>query len=108
MKFLFFEVLNGYKLIMDSRHNPLSRIPDIQTRHIVMQILACVWCLVVSLWVGSIVVFGVSALVHSFLIAGVFITLAVFDTAETKPHYFRRRPPQHFGGLGRGSGGEHN
>lgn len=107
MKYLFAEVLNGYRLIMDSRLNPLSRIPDIHTRHVVMQILAWVWCLIVSLWVGSIVVFGISALVHTFLIAGVFITLAVFDTAETSPHYFRRKPPQHFGALGRGSGGEH-
>ncbi len=107
MKYLFAEVLNGYRLIMDSRLNPLARIPDIHTRHVVMQILAWVWCLIVSLWVGSIVVFGISALVHTFLIAGVFITLAVFDTAETSPHYFRRKPPQHFGALGRGSGGEH-
>jgi len=33
------------------------------------------------------------------LIAGVFITAGVFETA--------RRKPQYFGGLGRGNGGEH-
>lgn len=108
MKYLFVEVLNGYRLIMNRRHNPLCRIPDTHTRHIVIQILACVWCLLVSLCVGSIVILSVSMFVHCFPIAGIFITLAVFDTAQTKPHYFRRRPRPYFSGLGRGSGGEHN
>jgi hypothetical protein len=49
---------------------------------------------------GSIVVFGISALVHAILLAGIFITLAVFETAKRRPSYF--------GGLGRGSGGEHD
>ena len=50
--------------------------------------------------VGSVVVFGISALVHALLLAGIFITLATFETAK--------RRPQYFGGLGRGSGGEHD
>ena len=33
-------MINLYKLIMDSRHNPLSHIPDNNTRHLVMQVLA--------------------------------------------------------------------
>ena len=43
--------------------------------------------------------FGVSAIVHALLIAGVFVTAATFETARRKPEYF--------GGLGRGGGGEH-
>ena len=43
--------------------------------------------------------FGVSAVVHALLIAGVFITAATFETARQKPEFF--------GGLGRGGGGEH-
>ena len=88
-----------YKLIMDSRHNPLSRIPDNNTRHLVMQILAWMWCIIFSFWMGSIVVFGVSALIHAILLAGIFITVGVFETAK--------RRPQYFGVLGRGNGGEH-
>ena len=88
-----------YNLIMDSRHNPLSHIPDTNTRHLVMQILAWMWCIIFGMSVGSITVFGISAVAHALLIAGVFITAGVFETAKRKPNYF--------GGLGRGNGGEH-
>ena len=88
-----------YKLIMDSKHNQLSNIPDTNTRHLIMQILAWMWCIIFSMWMGSIVVFGISAIAHALLIAGVFITAGVFETAK--------RRPQYFGGLGRGNGGEH-
>jgi len=92
-------MLNAYNLIMDSRYNPLRYIPDNNTRHLVMQLLAWMWCIIFSMWVGSIVVFGISAIAHALLIAGVFITAGVFETAKRKPQYF--------GGLGRGDGGEH-
>jgi formate hydrogenlyase subunit 3/multisubunit Na+/H+ antiporter MnhD subunit len=51
------------------------------------------------MWLGSIVAFGISAIAHVLLIAGIFITAGVFETAK--------RRPQYFGGLGRGNGGEH-
>ena len=91
---------NLYNLIMDSRYNPLRHIPDNNTRHLVMQMLAWMWCIIFSMWMGSIVVFGISAIAHALLIAGVFITAGVFETAK--------RRPQYFGGLGRGNGGEHD
>lgn len=88
-----------YNLIMDSKRNPLSHIPDTNTRHLVMQLLAWMWCIIFGMSVGSVTVFGISAIAHALLIAGVFITAGVFETA--------RRKPQYFGGLGRGNGGEH-
>ena len=90
---------NIWKLIMDWRYNPLSHIPDNNTRHMVMQVLAWMWCIIFAMSVGSITVFGISAIAHALLIAGVFITAGVFETAKRKPQYF--------GGLGRGNGGEH-
>jgi uncharacterized membrane protein len=87
-------------MIMDSKFNPLSNIQDVTIRHLIMQLLAWMWCIIFSMWMGSIVVFGISAVIHALLIAGVFITAAVFETA--------RRKPQFFGGLGRGNGGEHD
>lgn len=93
-------IYNAYKLIMDNKYNPLSNIKDVTIRHLIMQLLAWMWCIIFSMWMGSIVVFGVSAVIHALLIAGVFITAAVFETA--------RRKPQFFGGLGRGNGGEHD
>ena len=88
-----------YHLVMDSRHNPLSHIPDTNTRHLVMQVLAWMWCIVFSMWMGSILVFGVSASIHAILLAGIFVTVGVFETAKRNPVYF--------GGLGRANGGEH-
>ena len=88
-----------WALVMDSERNPLRHIPDINTRHMVMQVLAWMWCIIFSMYVGSITVFGVSASIHALLIAGIFITLGTFETAKRKPQYF--------GGLGRGTGGEH-
>ena len=88
-----------YKTVMDSRYNPLANVQDVTTRHLVMQMLAWMWCIVFSMWMGSILVFGVSAAVHAILIAGVFITAATFETAKKKPGYF--------GTLGRANGGEH-
>ncbi len=83
-----FVMIKLYHLVMDSRHNPLAHIPDTSTRHLVMQMLAWMWCIVFSMWMGSIVVFGVSAIVHSILLAGVFITVGVFETAKRHPTHF--------------------
>ena len=80
-------------------HQPLYRRRVMNTRHMVMQVLAWMWCIIFSMWVGSVVAFGISAIAHALLIAGIFITAGVFETAK--------RRPQYFGGLGRGNGGEH-
>ena len=42
---------------------PLRNIPDPQARHMVLQVLAWMWCIVFSFYVGSFWVFGVSAIV---------------------------------------------
>ena len=49
-----------YNLIMDSAKNPLSNIPDINTRHMIMQVLAWMWCIIFSMYLGSIVASGYS------------------------------------------------
>ena len=92
-------MIKVYNLLMDSRHNPLSNIPDTNTRHLVMQVLAWMWCIIFSMWMGSILVFGISAAIHAILLAGIFVTVGVFETAKSRPAYF--------GGLGRANDGEH-
>ena len=92
-------MIKTYNLIMDSRYNPLRHIPDLNTRHMVMQVLAWMWCIIFSMYLGSVLAFGISAVIHALLIAGVFVTVGVFETAKRKPSYF--------GGLGRSNGGEH-
>ena len=93
------KIINLYNLVMDSRCNPLSQIPDNNTRHCVMQVLAWMWCIVFSMWMGSILVFGVSAAIHAVLLGGIFATVGAFEAAKRRPFYF--------GDLGRTNGGEH-
>ena len=89
---------DAYDAIMNIKINALKHLP-FQVKFMSMQVLAWMWCIIFSMWMGSILVFGVSAIVHALLIAGVFVTAATFETARRKPEYF--------GGLGRGGGGEH-
>ena len=59
-----------YHLVMDSRHNPLSHIRT-GTRTLVMQVNAGCGVLSLTLWMGSILVFGVSAAIHAILLTGI-------------------------------------
>lgn len=93
------EIVNWWNVIMNHNLNPLRNIPDLGVRHVVMQFLAWMWCIIFSMSIGSITVFGVSAVAHALLIAGIVVTVGTFETAK--------RRPQYFGGLGRGNGGEH-
>ena len=86
------KVLHTYNLIMDSSINPLKNVKNLQVRHMVMQLLACMWSLIFGMYiVESIYAFGISALVHSLLIVAIIITMAVFDTAGRSPESFTRR-----------------
>ena len=84
-------IFNSWNMIMDDRRNPLSNIPDMQTRHVVMQLLAWMWCISFSISIGSMTVFGVSALAHSLFIGGIIFTIATFETAKRKPETFNLR-----------------
>ena len=93
-------VHDTWQLIMNHQRNPLKYIPDLNTRHMVMQVLAWMWCIVFSLYVGSFVVFGISAIAHVILLGAIAITVGTFETAKRKPQFF--------GGYnGRAPGGEH-
>lgn len=96
MREFIYDSWNG---IMDSERNPLKHIPDTNVRHMVMQVLAWMWCITFAMLVGSWTVFAISAVAHVFLIAAIVITVATFETAKRKPQFF--------GGFGRGIGGEH-
>ena len=93
-------VENAWFVVMEHEYNPLKHIGDIQVRHMVLQILAWMWCVIFALSTGSITVFGVSAVAHSLLIAGVLGTVATFEIARAQPNQFIR--------LGRGLSGEHD
>ena len=92
-------VYDSWNGVMNAERNPLRHIPDTNVRHMVMQVLAWMWCITFAMLVGSWTVFAISAVAHVFLIAAIVITVATFETAKRKPQFF--------GGFGRGAGGEH-
>ena len=83
---MFNFIVSSYNTIMDSDMNPLSQIPDNGVRHVIMQILAWMWCIVFSFYVGSLTVFGYTAIAHALLIGALFITVGTFRTASKNPN----------------------
>ena len=78
-------VVHLWCLVMDHRKNPLKNIPDLQTRHVILQLLAWMWCIIFSMSVTSITLFGLAAVAHALVISGVVVTVATFDQARNKP-----------------------
>ena len=88
--------------IMDAEINPLRHIPDLNVRHMIMQVLAFMWSAVFSIAIAdSIMAFGISAIVHVLLVAAVVITVATFKVAEYKPSAFTWKTGYHSHGRGR-------
>ena len=92
-------VFNCWNVVMDHQKNPLSNIPDFSTRHMIMQVLAWMWCIVFGIIVGSMYAGVFSMVLHTLLLGAIAITVGTFETAK--------RRPQYFGGFGRANGGEH-
>ena len=88
MRQFIYDSWNG---IMDADVNPLKHIPDINTRHMVLQVLAWMWCIVFSMYVGSIFVMGVTMIAHVIFLAAVVITVATFETAKNNSNSFKLR-----------------
>lgn len=96
-------VYNCWNVVMDHNMNPLSVIPDFSTRHMIMQVLAWMWCIVFGIIVGSMWAGIASMLIHVLLLAAVAVTVATFETAKRNPKMFVRDNIIN----SRGVGGEH-
>ena len=97
MREFIYDSWNG---VMDNERNPLRHIPDTNTRHMVLQVLAWMWCIAFSMYFGSMWMFGITAIAHVFILAAIVVTVATFETAKRKPTVFS-------GYNGRANGGEH-
>jgi hypothetical protein len=75
-------IIVAWEVVMDESKNPLRNLP-LQSAHMLMQLLAWMWSTIFSVAIGGYVVFGITALGHSLIIAGFFVTLLVFRNAET-------------------------
>ncbi len=88
MREFIYDSWNG---IMNADVNPLKHIPDINTRHMVLQVLAWMWCIVFSMYVGSIFVMGVTMILHVIFLAAIVITVATFEAAKNNSSIFKLR-----------------
>ncbi len=83
-------IVDSWNSVMDYDRNPLRHIPDTNTRHMVLQVLAWMWCIAFSMFFGSMWIFGITAIAHVFILAAIVITVATFETAKRKPTFFLR------------------
>ena len=75
-------IVNSWNGVMDYRFNPLKHIPDLQVRHMMLQVLAWLWCIAFSLYFASWGVFGVTVVSHFILILAIVVTVATFKVSE--------------------------
>ena len=87
MRETIYEMWNS---VMNADHNPLKHIPSLQTRHMILQILAWTWASSFALAYGSLWIWGFSMVAHLCIIAAVVVTVATFETAKRKPTFFLR------------------
>ena len=83
-------IYDSWNGIMNADVNPLKHIPDTNTRHMVLQVLAWMWCIVFSMYIGSVFVMGVTMIAHVIFLAAIVVTVATFETAKRKPSFFLR------------------
>ena len=91
MKYIY----DTWNSIMNHDRNPLKNIPDTNTRHMIMQVLAWMWCIAFSSYFSSMWIFGVTAIAHIIILAAIAVTVATFETARRKPDFFLRNDGYH-------------
>lgn len=83
-------VYNIWNFVFNHETSPLRHIPDVATRHHLLQALALMWAMAFSVAIGSYTVFALSVLGHAVLISAAAITVATYSTAAIKPQMFAR------------------
>ena len=82
-------IYDSWNSVMNMDKNPLRHIPDLQVRHMVMQVLAFMWSAVFALYIAeSVYAFGISAFAHVVFIGAVVLTVGTFKVAEKQPWRF--------------------
>ena len=75
-------IVSGWEGVMNMNRNPLRHIPDMQVRHLILQILAWMWCITFSLFFSSWYVFGITVVGHFVLILAIVVTVITFTASE--------------------------
>ncbi len=90
----------AWNFIFNHEISPLRHIPDVGTRHMILQLLGWMWAVAFSSAIGSYALLPASLIAHAVLIAAAAITAATFTAASVKPGLFKS-------GSGRRHDGEH-
>ena len=84
-------IYDSWESIMNHDRNPLKNIPDTNTRHMIMQVLAWMWCIAFSSYFSSMWIFGITAIAHIIILAAIAVTVAIFETAKTNPRFLMNK-----------------
>ena len=87
MKYIY----DSWESIMNHDRNPLKNIPDTNTRHMIMQVLAWMWCIAFSSYFSSMWIFGITAIAHIIILAAIAVTVATFEIARTNPRFLMNK-----------------
>lgn len=93
-------IANAWSFIFDHEVSPLRHIPDVGTRHLILQVLGWMWAVAFAVAIGSYALLPASLIGHAVLIAAAAITTATYTAAAKRPGLFEL-------GAGRRSDGEH-
>ena len=93
-------IVQAWNYVFNHEVSPLRHIPDISTRHMILQILGWMWAVAFSVAIGSYALLPASLIGHAALIAAVTITVATYTAVANKPGLFKSY-------SGRRPGGEH-
>ena len=93
-------IVSAWDFIFNHEVSPLRHIPDINIRHMTLQLLGWMWAISFALAIGSYTVLAVSLIGHFILIGALAITVATYTTATVRPKVFmalsgRRRDGEH-------------
>jgi hypothetical protein len=81
-------VVYGWNFVFNHEVSPLRYIPDVASRHYVLQTLGLMWAVAFAVASGSYTFMAFSVIGHVVLIATAAITVATWTAASAKPELF--------------------
>jgi hypothetical protein len=93
-------IVRAWNYVFNHEISPLRHVPDVATRHMILQVLGWMWAVSFSAAIGSYTLLPASLIGHIFLIAAAAITVATYTAATKMPELFKSK-------LGRRHDGEH-
>ena len=83
-------ILFCWNFVFNHEVSPLRHIPDVTTRHYILQVLGLMWAVAFAVAIGSYTFMAVSVIGHAVLIGAAAITVSTWTAASTKPEIFVR------------------